>query len=203
MKTPMIQFNVKNLKYALETAPKTFAAPVDLAYAVSITLEAEYNEKTIYGDGQVIAIIPDDKGKTGAIGVTNIENDYEVACGRSVVLVDGEYADVQQMNSVKHAIYYETDAFEDGVTKTVKYWVYGCTTGKSSESYAQTEDDPTINTYEYPLRVLGQNLEANLSTEDYIDSNGNTRKVYRIKSVPGDTNYATFGDTVPTPKSAA
>lgn len=202
MKTKMIKYNVKNLKYALLTAAKTYAAPLDLAYATSITLEADYNETKIYGDGQVLDVIPDDKGRTGGVGVTNIEDEYEVACGRSVELKDGEFADAQQMKSIEHAIYYEVEAIEAGIVKTIKYWIFGCRTGKASESYAQTEDDPTINSYEYPLTALGQNLEANLTTEDYVDALGNTRKIYRIKSVPTDTNYDTFGASVPTPKSA-
>lgn len=201
-KTKMVKYNVKNLKYSIPTAPKTYPAPSDIAYAVSVTLEADYNETKLYGDGIVIGIIGDDKGKTGGIGVTNIEDDYEVACGRSLALVDGEFADIQQRSTKEHAIYYEVNALVEGDVITVKYWMFGCITGKSSESYAQTEDDPTINTYEYPLTVLGQNLEANLATDDYVDSKGNNVRVFRMKSVPGDTNYATFGDTVPTPKSA-
>lgn len=201
-KTKLVKFNCKNLKYSIPTAPKTYPAPLDIAYATSVALEADYNETKLYGDGMVIGIIGDDKGKTGNVGVTNIEDDYEVACGRSVELVDGEYADIQQRSTIEHAIYFEVDAIEDGVTKTVKYWMFGCITGKAGETFQQTEDDPTINGYEYPLTVLGQNLEANLTTDDYVDANGNTIKVFRMKSMPGDTNYATFGDTVPTPKSA-
>ena len=175
-KTKMIKYNVKNLKYALKTGPKTYGTVEDLAYGTSITLEADYNETKVYGDGQLLDVIPDDKGKTGAIGVTNIEDDYEVACGRSVELESGCFADAEQMNSVEHAIYYEVDAILDGERQTIKHWVFGCRTGKASESFAQTEEDPTINSYEYPLTVEGQKLEANLTTDDYVDAKGNTRK---------------------------
>ena len=201
-KTKMVKFNVKNLKYSIPTAPKTYPAPIDIAYATNVTLEADYNETKLYGDGLVIGIIGDDKGKTGTIGVTNIEDEYEIDCGRSLLLDDGSNADIQQRSTIEHAIYFEVDALEGGVIKTVKYWLFGCITGKAGETYQQTEDDPTINNYEYPLTVLGQVLEANLTTEDYVDSNGNTIAVFRMKSVPGDANYATFGATVPTPKSA-
>lgn len=201
-KSKMVRFNAKNLKYSIPTAPKTYPAPIDIAYATSVTLEADYNETKLYGDGMVIGIIGDDKGKTGTIGVTNIEDAYEVDCGRSLLLDDGSYGDIQQRATIEHAIYFEVDALDEGVQKTVKFWMFGCITGKAGETYQQTEDDPTINSYEYPLTVLGQNLEANLSTDDYVDANGNNVKVYRMKSLPGDANYDTFGDSVPTPKSA-
>lgn len=199
-KTKLVRFNIKNLKYALLTAPKTYSAPVDLAYAVSIALEADYNETKIYGDGQVIAIIPDDKGKTGTLAVTNIEEVYEIACGRALA-VSNATADIQQLNAVEHALYYEIEGIEDGVVKTIKRWIYGVISGKPNETYQQTEDDPTINPFEYPLTVLGQNIEALLSTDDYVNANGNTIKAWQLTSFPDDTNYATFGDTVPTPKS--
>ena len=202
-KQKLVRFNVKNLKYSIPTAPKTYPAPADIAYGTSVSLEADYNETKFYGDGEVIGILGDDKGKTGAVGVVNIENAYEIACGRAMLLVDGEIADIQQRKTIEHAIYFEVDAVLDGETITVKMWLFGCITGKSSESYAQTEDDPTINAYEYPLTVLGQNLEANLTTDDYVDDKGNTVKVFRMISVPGDTNYATFGASVPLPKAAA
>ena len=200
-KQKLVKFNVKNLKYSIPAAG-VYPAPADIAYATSVSLEADYNETKFYGDGEVIGILGDDKGKTGAIGVVNIENAYEIACGRALLLADGELADIQQRSTVQHAVYFAVDAVLDGETITVKNWLFGCITGKASESYAQTEDDPTINAYEYPLTVLGVNLEAALSTDDYVDAKGNTVKVFRMISVPGDTNYDTFGDTVPTPKAA-
>ena len=170
-KNKLVKYNVKNVKYSIPTAPKTYPAPVDLAYAVSLTLEADYNETKFYGDGEVIGILGDDKGKTGELTVVNIEDDYEVACGRSLLLDDGSYGDVQQRKTEEHAIYFEVDALDAGVVKTVKFWMFGCITGKAGESYAQTEDDPTVNPSAYPLTVLGQNLEANLTTDDYYKFN--------------------------------
>ena len=76
-KQKLVKFNVKNLKYSIPTAPKTYPAPADIAYATSISLEADYNETKFYGDGEVIGILGDDKGKTGAMGVVNVEDAYE------------------------------------------------------------------------------------------------------------------------------
>jgi hypothetical protein len=77
------------------------------------------------------------------------------------------------------------------------------TTGRPSESFEQVTDNPNMSPVEYPLTVFGTNLRNNLDTADYTDTNGNTKRVTRISVIPTDTNYATFGDTVPTPTSAA
>lgn len=170
--------------------------PQDLAYAHAINLEADYNEQKLYGDGALLSVLADDKGKTGTISVTDIETGYEIDCGRMRVLANG-YADIQQRSTLPHAIYYEIEALDNGVVVTIKNWLLGCLTGKASESYQQTEDDPTFNKYEFPLSVLGENLKTATGSADYTDANGETTKVYRITSFPDDDDYLTFGDIVP------
>ena len=199
-KQNLFKFNIKNLKYSFATAG-SYESPIDLAYANSIALESDYDETVLYGDGQKLAILADDKGKTGTLSVINIEDAYEIACGRAL-LVTGGIADVQQINTLEHAIYYEVDALDDGGRITIKNWLYGVITGKASESYEQTTDNPTINNYDYPLTVLGTTLQNTGDTADYTDANGNILKCYRITSYPDDTGYATFGDTVPAAKIA-
>lgn len=201
-KTKMFKFNVKNVKYAIPGTNGTYGTPKDLAYANSISLEADYDETKLFGDGQILAILGDDKGKTGTLSVTNIEKEYEIDMKRALE-VQGGLADIQQRSSVEHAIYFEVDAIEDGVGKTIKRWMFGVTTGKASETYEQTTDSPTINTYDYPLTVLGVNLKDSLGENDYTDENGNTIKVFYLTSFPGDAGYETFGDSVPTPKAKA
>jgi len=199
-KQQMVKFNVKNVKYAVKSGLGVYGTVKDLAYAESLNLEADYNETKLYGDGYVIGILGNDKGKTGTLGVINIEDDYEVDCGRAL-LINGGIADVQQRKSVRHAIYYEIEAFEEGQTITIKNWLFGCITGKPNESYEQTKDDPTINTYEYPLTVLGENLLDSTGAEEFTDDYGNTIKVFRKTTYPGDADYDGFEDAVPAPKA--
>lgn len=202
-KNKHVRFNIKNVKYSIPNGG-VFPAPSDLAYAHSITLEADYNEVTKYGDGQAIAVVGDDKGKTGTLVVTDINQEYEIACGRMKLVSEG-VADISQNKTVPHALYFETNLLDGatGETKTIKTWLFNCVTGKPNESYQQTEDDPTFNNYEYSLKVLGTNLRNNLDSADEVDSNGNTIKVYRLSVEPDDAGYATFQDAVPTPTAAA
>ena len=181
------------LNYALVTL-----VPVkELAYANSISLEANYSESKLFGDGEVLGVLGNDKGKTGTISVVNIEDHYERDCGR-LLTVHNAYADIQQRQSNEHYIYYETEAYEEGQVITIKNWLFGCVTGKASESYEQTTEDPVINNYEYALTVLGENLK-NEDGSDNVDDNGNTTKIFRMTSFPEDDGYTDFGDYIKMP----
>lgn len=201
-KKKIFRFNIKNVKYALPETLGGYGTPKDLAYAKKLELTALYDEMNLYGDGELLAVLGDDKGKTGSLTVINLEDAYEIDMGRSME-IDGGIADIETSKSVRHAIYYEVNARQDGKTVTIKNWLLNCITGKASETYEQTEEDPTINPYEYPLTVLGENLRKADNSDDHVDTDGNTIKVFRITAWPDTTGYATFGDTVPVPKLKA
>ena len=80
---------------------------------------------------------------------------------------------------------------------------FGVQVAPAGDSLAQSTDDTNEATASYGLTVKGVNLQAATGTGDYVDSNGNTKKVYKISCVPTDSNYATFFDTVPVPKAKA
>ena len=199
-KSKLIKYNIKNVKYAVKDESGVWGNPIDLAYANSLSLEANFSETKFFGDGEVIAVLTNDKGKTGTLSVINIEHDYEIACGR-MMEIEGGFAEIEQISSVEHCLYYEVDAKKDGVPITIKTWMFGCITGKANESYQQTQEDHTVNTYDYPLTVNGVNLKASTGENDYVDANGNTIKVPRKFSYPTDQDYATFGNAVPIPKA--
>ena len=200
-RSKLFKFNVKNVKYSIPVAG-VFGAVKDLGYANSISLEADYGETKVYGDGQIIAVLGDDEGKTGTLSAVVIEKAYEIDMKRALEAANG-LAEVQQRGSVEHALYFEVDAIEDGVAITIKRWLFGVTTGKASETYSQTTDDPTINNYDYPLTILGVNLKASTGDDDAVDANGNTTRVFSLTAFPADAGYTTFDATVPIPKAIA
>jgi hypothetical protein len=200
-KERIVEYNVKNVKYAVKDALGEYGAPIDLAYASQISLEPDYSEEVVYGDGQKLFVIPNDKGLSGKLIVLNRDKDYEIACGRQLEISEG-LAEVEQHDAIEHAIYFEVERNQNGVKTTKKVWLLEVTTGRPSESFEQVTDNPNMSPVEYSLTVFGKNLRNNLDTADYTDANGNTKRVTRISVIPTDTNYATFGDTVPTPTSA-
>jgi len=195
-KQKLFKFNIKNVKFAVRNELGTYETPQDLAYANSLALESTITEKELFGDGQVLAVVYSDKGFSGTLSVTNLEDAYEKACGR-LFDVDGGVADIKQTKSVPHAIYYEVDAIADGERITIKSWLFNCTTGRASESYQQNQDDITVNYYDYPLKVLGEVLKDSTGTYEYIDDKGNRIYVTRLTAYPDSPGYETFGDAVP------
>ena len=198
-KDKLIRFGVKNGKYAVLSSG-SYGTIKDLPYLESITLEADYDELDIFGDNEILDTISDDKGKTGTLEAVNINDEYEIDMKRKLVLENGSTADIQQRASVVHAIYFETDGRKEGVPQVIKVWLFGCVTGKPSEKYNQTKEDPTINTVSHSLKVRGTKLQVTAGTSDYTDENGQTYLVWYLASKPDDDDYETFGATVPVPK---
>lgn len=201
-KSKQVRFNVKNVKYAMKTAG-VYGTPVDLGYAKKLALEADFDVTTIYGDGLKLGEIIDDKGKKGTLSLIDQVEDYEIACGRQMLIDGGNAADVTQINSMPHALYYETDLWVDGVRKVVKVWLLNVTSAPAGESLDQTEDNPSFNPVDYPITIFGETLLANGGLSDYQDDNGNTVRVTRVFSYPDDSDYSTFGSAVPSPEAAS
>ncbi len=196
-KQNMLKFNIKNVKYS------TGSAVEDLTYATSLSLESNYEETNIYGDGEVILVLANDQGKTATLGVVDIDNGFEKDLGRLIEIEGGALAEVQQHGSIPVDIYYEVEAFDAGQKIVIKNWLFNVTVGKATESYDQTTDVVNFGTFEYPLTISGKKLQAATGTDDYVDAKGNTVKVYRATTYPGDADYETFGDSVPELKAKA
>lgn len=204
-KSKGVVFNIKNLKYSVyDHDTETYGMPKDLAYADSLALDSTYAETVGYGDGKKNVVIPTDHGFTGQLVVTAIENQYELDMGRKMQLATG-LATTTQKQSVKHAIYFELEKVQDdgSGTEVMKIWLYNCITGAAGETYNQNGDSPTINTYSYPLSVMGDTILQNGSTDPYVDEFGVTAIATKNSVVPGDANYATFGESVPAPEAPA
>lgn len=197
----LVRFNIKNAAYALKNSDGSYEDPVALGYSDSIALEADYAEKVIYGDGRKIATIPNDKGKTGTLALLTIDEAYEIAMKRRMKTANGT-AEIKQTASIEHALYFETDFMDENqVQKTAKTVIYGVTSGRPSETYNQTTDDINNNNVSYPLTIKGSPLMDATGTSQYKDDNGNAVYAWQETSVPGDTNYATFGQEITAPKA--
>lgn len=201
MKT-LVRFNIKNAAYAIKNK-EGYASKVSIGYSDSISLEADYAEKIIYGDGRKLVTLPNDKGKTGTLGLLAIDDAYEIAMKRRMKTANGT-AEIKQTAAVEHALYFEFDFMDDnGVQKTGKTIVYGVTSGRPSDALNQTTDDINNNTVSYPLTIKGAPLMNAAGTDAYKDENGNTVYVWQETSIPGDTGYDTFGNTITAPKASA
>lgn len=198
----LLRFNVKNAAYAVKTS-EGYATPVPFGYADSISLEADYSEKIIYGDGRKVLTIPNDKGKTGSLALLTLDEAYEIAMKRRMRSATGT-VEIKQLAAIEHAIYFETDFYDEkGEIKTAKTVVYGVTSGRPSQVFNQTTDDVNNNNTEYPLTIKGAAMMDSSGTAPYKDENGNAIYVWQETVVPGDSGYAEFGKSIQVPRASS
>lgn len=192
----LIEYNCKNGVYNLggsnaETKP--------LGYLVSVTLDKNIQTKDIYGDGDLQLSILSDKGSTGTLEMTAKDDDFDVDLGFAMKIAQG-LADIQVLQNKTISVGFETYiTTADGVTKTKKVWLLGVNVSPASDGLSQNTDTINENTASYGITVKGTNLKATGGESDYVDANGNTIKVYKVTSLPTDSGYATFLDSVPVP----
>lgn len=197
----LIQFNVKNGQYAVHNGTSFVVSP--LTWLNSFSKDKNMESNVIYGDGEGQLELINDKGFTGILGLTAPDLEYNKALGFMETLSDGT-AEVQQFAAKEHCIYFETQyTGKDGVIKVKKSWVFGVTAEVPSESFEQNTDSTNQSNVEYNITIKGVNLKAATGDDDYVDENGNTKKIYILSKVPSDTGYSTFENTVPTPRVSA
>lgn len=194
----LIQYNCKNGVYSVDGSEVK-----PLGYLANATLDSNIGTKDIYGDGELQLSILSDKGLTGSLEMTAQDEDFETDLGFLKAIEQG-LARVQVLQNKTISIGFETYiTTSDGITKTKKVWLLGVNVSPSGESLSQNTETINEVTASYPLTVKGINLKATGGSTDAVDENGNTIKVFKVTSVPTDSGYSTFLDSVPTPTEKA
>ena len=115
---------------------------------------------------------------------------------------DAGLAEIAVKSTQRVNIGFETEYKEKGMpVKTKKVWILNVQVSPPNESLTQNQDDITESTYDYNYTGYGVNLKDSAGSEDYVDENGNTVRIYTATALPDDDNYDTFLDSVPTPKA--
>lgn len=190
----LIQYNCKNGVYSVdgtEVEPLTFLS--------SITTDKNTTSTDIHGDGETQVTLLNDRGSTGTLEMTARDTEFEIDLGFMQELSNG-MGEVQVVQNKTISIGFETYYMgNDGIQKTKKVWFLGVSVNPAGETLSQNTDAINNTSASYPITIKGVNLKATGGTTDYVDANGNTKKVFKISSVPTDSGYSTFLDSVPTP----
>ncbi len=195
---PLIEYNCKNGVYSTDGVTVK-----PLGYLVGIQTDKNINTYEQYGDGELQLTLINDKGSTGSLEMTARDSDFEKDLGFSLEIAQG-LADVQVLENKTIAIGAECYVTtKDGITKTKKVWWFGVNVAPASESLSQNTDSINPSTASYSITIKGENLKTADGEEDYVDVNGNTRKIFKVSSLPTTEGYATFLDSVPTPTAKA
>lgn len=197
----IIEFNCKNGRYSVDG---TTVKP--LGYLTAISTEKNVDKKDIYGDGEIILSQITDKGSTGSLEMTSRDDDFEKDLGFEMEIEQG-LAEVQVLGNVDAAIGAECyivvkDSISGkAVQKTKKVWWLNVNVSPAGTSLSQNTEGTNEATVSYPLTIKGVNLMGADGVTEYVDENGNTRKIFKISCLPDNPAYETFLDTVPVPKA--
>lgn len=202
----LMEFNIHDAKYALETAAKTWSAPVPFTYAEKLAVSADTQIKKKSGDGKIVDIRSVEPTQALALTLTAVDEAFEIAMKRKMTVTNG-IIDIEQKSTPKFALYAEINVADAGEPDEIwKVWYYGIySPSRPKDTYSQnTESGINESSAEYEFIQIGTNLEALSTTDDYVDSTtGKKIKVWRQICKPTDSNYSTFGNAVPTPKATA
>lgn len=199
----IIEFNCKNGVYSVDGSTVK-----PLGYLTAISTEKNVNTKDIYGDGEIILSQMNDKGSTGSLEMTARDDDFEKDLGFEMEIEQG-LAEVQVMGNLDVAVGAECyivvkdKTSGKAVQKTKKVWWLNVNVSPAGTSLSQNTDTTNEVTVSYPLTIKGVNLMGADGITEYVDANGNTRKIFKISCLPDNSNYATFLDTVPVPQAKA
>ena len=192
----LLQYNCKNGVYSVDGQEVN-----PLGFLASITTDKNTSSTDKYGDGELQVTLISDKGSTGTLEMTARDTEFEIALGFMKELSNG-LGEVQVVENKTISIGFETYMMgADGIQKTKKVWFLGVNVAPAGESISQTTDAINDTTASYPITIKGVNLKAAGGSTDFVDANGNTIKVFKLSSVPTDSNYATFLESVPVPTS--
>jgi hypothetical protein len=180
-------------------------SPVAMKFMQSVALnpQLDLNGSPLRADNKVILSLPNDNGYDGTIGLSNLDKAYEIANGYAMALSAG-HATVNAVKFKKHCIYFETvGVYDDGDVFMIKNWLLNVVTAKPGKNYVTKGENIEFGAYEVPIKIYGVPVMDAAGTAEYVDEAGMRRTAYMISSIPTDTGYATFGDTVPVVKMAS
>ena len=194
----LIEYNCKNGVYSLDGSTIK-----PLGYLSAITLDKNISTSEKYGDGELVLSLLSDKGSTGSLELTARDYDFEKDLGFAMAISQG-LAEIQVLQNKNISVGFECYYTDNtGVTKTKKVWLIGVNVSPAGESLSQNTDTTNESAASYGITVKGVNLKATGGETDYVDANGNTIKVFKVSSVPTDSGYSSFLDSVPTPTQLA
>lgn len=190
----LIEYNCKNGVYSIDGSTVK-----PLGFLSSVTSDKNISTSEKYGDGELQLTLISDRGGTGTLELTARDSEFEKDLGFALDITQG-LAEVQVLENKTISVGFECYITgNDGITKTKKIWLLGVNVSPAGDSLSQNTDTTNESAASYAITIKGVNLKDSLGEDDYVDANGNTKKVFKVTSLPTNEGYATFLDSVPTP----
>lgn len=148
-----VQFNLKNVHYALltEGATNTWATPVAVPGAVSLTLSAEGGDTNFYADGVTYYRTVQNNGYSGSIEMARIPDAMRVAIfGETLDNTSKVQFEKTGVQPLPFALLFEIE----GDAEHEQFVFYRCIAKRPSVSATTNEDAANVQTQTFDLAVL-------------------------------------------------
>ena len=141
-----VKFNIRNMHYALQNVAEdgaiTFATPVPMPGAVSLSLDANGEPSTFYADGCAYYIISNNMGYEGDLELAMLPESFRTdvlkeELDTNKVLVENANVEVQNF-----ALLFEFD----GDIKKIRHVLYNCAASRPSIESQSNEDEIEVKT---------------------------------------------------------
>lgn len=150
-----VRFGLEQAYYALIQDDGSFAAPVALKGAVSLTLNAEGNSSNFYADNCPYVTFSTNSGYTGELEIAVLEDKDAQALLGEVKAANGIVYEDADAQPAQFALLFQTD----GNVHEKRYALYNCTLSRPSMNAKTTTDSTEPDTTTLSFTAIPLEME--------------------------------------------
>lgn len=137
-----VQYNIKNVHYAVATTTGGYGTPVEIPGAVSLSVDPRGDESIFYADGIEYWKTNVNNGYEGTLEIAILTDDFRKDVLGDVESTGGVLVEKSGGESKKFALGFQIDGNE----KSTLFWFYNCTAARPSTEANTTEATITPQT---------------------------------------------------------
>lgn len=181
-----VKFNISNVHYALltfaEDGSPSFAAPVPIPGAVSLSLDPNGEPSIFYADGYAYYTISNNMGYEGDLEVAMVPDSFRTDVLKEVMDSNSVLVEDATVETEPFALLFEFD----GDVKKIRHVLYNCTATRPAIESATNEDEIEVQTE--TLAITAAPLEGGYVKARTSDTTTDTAYADWYKNVYLPTN---------------